>query len=198
VSVAAFAKRLADEGRRPWALINNAGVSLRGFDAAVAARTLEVNHFGAARMTDALLPGLAAGARVVMVSSGMGELGSFAPALRARFLDPGLDREGVDQLAQAFLDDVRRGEHQQRGWPSNAYRVSKALMNALVRVLAPTLSRRGVLVNAVCPGWVRTELGGAAAPRSVAQGAASVVTTVMLPDDGPTGGFFRDGRAISW
>jgi NAD(P)-dependent dehydrogenase (short-subunit alcohol dehydrogenase family) len=55
-----------------------------------------------------------------------------------------------------------------------------------------------VLVNAVCPGWVRTDMGGSAAPRSVAEGAASVLWAALLPDDGPTGGFFRDGRPVPW
>lgn len=197
-SIDVFAKRLGDEGRSPWAVVNNAGVSLRGFNADIAARTLEVNFYGAARLTDALIPILGRGARVVMVSSGMGELSAFAPPLRDRFLDPALDRDGVERLAQAFLEHVRRGEHEQRGWPSSAYRVSKALMNALVRLLAGPLREHGILVNAVCPGWVRTDLGGGAAPRSVEEGAASVVWTVMLPDDGPTGGFFRDGHPIRW
>ena len=65
-------------------------------------------------------------------------------------------------------------------------------------LLADGLRRDGVLVNAVCPGWVRTDMGGSAAPRSVAEGAASVLWAALLPDDGPTGGFFRDGRPVPW
>lgn len=78
------------------------------------------------------------------------------------------------------------------------YRASKAALNALTRVLAHALKDRGILVNAVCPGWVRTDLGGANASRTVEEGAAGIVWAATLPPDGPSGGFFRDGRAIPW
>jgi NAD(P)-dependent dehydrogenase (short-subunit alcohol dehydrogenase family) len=78
-----------------------------------------------------------------------------------------------------------------------AYQVSKAALNALTRTLAAELSASGILVNAVCPGWVATDMGGHGG-RPVADGAAGVVWAVTLPDNGPTGGFFRDGRPIAW
>jgi NAD(P)-dependent dehydrogenase (short-subunit alcohol dehydrogenase family) len=78
-----------------------------------------------------------------------------------------------------------------------AYRASKAGLNALTRMLAAELRSDGVLVNSVCPGWVATDMGGPGG-RPVAEGAASVVWAVDLPDDGPTGGFFRDGQALPW
>ena len=71
-------------------------------------------------------------------------------------------------------------------------------MNALVRVLAPVLAAREIAINAVCPGWVRTDMGGRAAPRSVQEGAAGIVWAATLPEGGPTGGFFRDGKPIPW
>jgi len=197
-SVAAFAARLEADGARIDVLVNNAGVSLHGFDADRVAATLNVNYVGAVRVTEALLPRIPRGGRVVMVSSGMGELSGFAPPLRARFLDPALDRPALDALVASFVDDVRRQQHERHGWPSSAYRVSKAALNAYVRLLAPSLAPRGILVNAVCPGWVRTDMGGGGAPRPVEEGAAGVVWAATLPPDGPTGGFFRDGRAISW
>ena len=79
-----------------------------------------------------------------------------------------------------------------------AYNVSKAALNAITRVLADDLDGSGILVNSVCPGWVRTDMGGSSAPRSVKEGAASVVWAALLPDDGPTGGFFRDGEPVPW
>ena len=78
-----------------------------------------------------------------------------------------------------------------------AYSVSKAALNALTRMLAAELRGDGILVNAVCPGWVATDMGGAGG-RPVEEGAASIVWAATLPDDGPTGGFFRDGRPIDW
>jgi NAD(P)-dependent dehydrogenase (short-subunit alcohol dehydrogenase family) len=194
-SVGAFGQGLSGPVH---ALVNNAGASFDGFDADVAARTLATNVAGAAAVTDAVAPRLAAGARVVMVSSGMGALDGFGPRLRERFLDPGLDRPALGALLQEFVEAVRRGDHRSQGWPSNAYSVSKAGLNALVRVLAPGLGERGVLVNAVCPGWVRSDMGGPGAPRSLEQGAAGIVWAATLPPDGPSGGIFRDGRPISW
>jgi NAD(P)-dependent dehydrogenase (short-subunit alcohol dehydrogenase family) len=78
-----------------------------------------------------------------------------------------------------------------------AYNVSKAALNALTRMLAGDLRRDRILVNAVCPGWVATDMGGPGG-RPVAEGAASVLWAVDLPDDGPTGGFYRDGRPVPW
>jgi NAD(P)-dependent dehydrogenase (short-subunit alcohol dehydrogenase family) len=77
-----------------------------------------------------------------------------------------------------------------------AYSVSKAALNALTRMLAQELRRDCILVNAVCPGWTDTDMGQGGRP--VEQGAASVIWAAELGDDGPTGGFFRDGRPLDW
>ncbi|RWE72492.1 MAG: SDR family NAD(P)-dependent oxidoreductase [Mesorhizobium sp.] len=78
-----------------------------------------------------------------------------------------------------------------------AYSTSKATLNALTRIVAAELRGSGVLVNAICPGWVATDMGGPGG-RPVAQGAAGIVWAATLPDDGPTGGFFRDGKRLPW
>lgn len=83
------------------------------------------------------------------------------------------------------------------GGGTPAYRVTKAALHALTRMLAAELHPQGIVVNAVCPGWVATDMGGPGG-RPVADGAASVVWAVDLPDHGPTGGFFRDGQPLPW
>jgi NAD(P)-dependent dehydrogenase (short-subunit alcohol dehydrogenase family) len=117
---------------------------------------------------------------------------------------------GAWQTSLAFLPLLRRSGHgrivnvsseagslaiMDGGTP--AYNVSKAALNALTRMLAGELRRDRVLVNAVCPGWVATDMGGPGG-RPVAEGAASVLWAVELPDDGPTGGFYRDGHPLPW
>ena len=178
------------------ALVNNAGASFDGFDAEVVRRTLEVNLNGPVRLTEALLPRLAVGANIVMVSSGMGELSRFSAEIRNRFLDPNLDRQGLERLMAEFIR--RADEASLNGWPRNAYSVSKAALNAYTRILARELAGTGKRVNAVCPGWVRTRLGGQGAPRSIEQGAKGIVWAATLGHGGPNGGFFRDARALDW
>jgi NAD(P)-dependent dehydrogenase (short-subunit alcohol dehydrogenase family) len=77
-----------------------------------------------------------------------------------------------------------------------AYRLSKAALNALTRTLAA--DEREIKVNSMCPGWVRTDMGGSSATRSVEEGADTAVWLSTLPDDGPTGGFFRNREPIPW
>jgi NAD(P)-dependent dehydrogenase (short-subunit alcohol dehydrogenase family) len=117
---------------------------------------------------------------------------------------------GAWRMAQAFTPEMRArrwgrvvnvssgaGSLASMGAGTPAYATSKAALNALTRVLAGELAGSGVLVNAVCPGWVMTDMGGAGG-RPVEEGAKSVLWAVDLPDDGPTGGFFRDGRPLPW
>ena len=113
-------------------------------------------------------------------------------------------------MVRAFLPLLRRSRHARvvnvsseagsltaMGGGTPAYSLSKAALNALTRMLAAALRSEKILVNAVCPGWVATDMGGKGG-RPVAAGAASVVWAATLPDDGPTGGFFRDGRPLAW
>ncbi len=83
------------------------------------------------------------------------------------------------------------------GGGTPAYSVSKAALNALTRILAAELASSGILVNAICPGWVATDMGGAGG-RPVSEGAAGIVWAATLPQHGPTGGFYRDGKPLSW
>jgi len=117
---------------------------------------------------------------------------------------------GAWRMCQTFLPLLRKshagrivnvssesGSLTNMGGGTPAYSVSKAALNALTRVLAAELSETGILVNAICPGWVATEMGGAGG-RPVSEGAASIVWAAMLLANGPTGGYFRDGKRLPW
>ena len=79
-----------------------------------------------------------------------------------------------------------------------AYSMSKSALNAFTRQLAAATRGKGILVNSACPGWVRTDMGGPTATRSVEEGADTIVWLATLPAVGPTGGFFSDRREIDW
>ncbi|HEX8986923.1 MAG TPA: SDR family NAD(P)-dependent oxidoreductase [Rhodocyclaceae bacterium] len=176
-SIEALVERLRARNRRLDALVNNAGV-YKG-----PARLIwDVNVLGPLLLTRALEPLLASDARVVMVTSGLGRLPAQPAALVRRLSDPRLS-----------LDDIERLAREAPG----SYGESKAALTAMARLFAKELRGRGILVNAISPGWVRTDMGGPGAPRSVEQGAASVLWGVRLPPGGPTGGEFEDGKAMS-
>ncbi|HYJ19041.1 MAG TPA: SDR family oxidoreductase [Burkholderiales bacterium] len=90
------------------------------------------------------------------------------------------------------------GQLDEMGDGVSAYRVSKTALNALTRMLATAGADDNILVNSMCPGWVRTDMGGPTAERSIEKGAETAVWLAMLPHDGPTGGFFRDKKPIPW
>jgi NAD(P)-dependent dehydrogenase (short-subunit alcohol dehydrogenase family) len=117
---------------------------------------------------------------------------------------------GAWRMCLALIPLLRRSDHPRivnvssgggaltgMGGGTPAYRVSKAALNALTRILSVELRADGVLVNSVCPGWVATDMGGPGG-RPVHEGAASIIWGALLDDDGPTGGFFRDGRQLDW
>jgi len=158
-------------------LVNNAGVlldegtPLSELDIKVLRQTFETNFFGAFAVAKALLPLIrrSEAGRIVNVSS---ELGSLA------------DLGDPDSASAGFV--------------SFAYPASKVALNALTVLLARELRGSGVKVNSADPGWVRTDMGTAAAPLTPEEGADTPVWLATLPEDGPTGGFFRSRQPMAW
>ena len=175
-SIATLAERLRARNQRLDALVNNAGV-YQG----PARRIWDINVLGPLLLTRALEPLLARNARVVMVTSGLGKLSAQSASLVKRLSNPKLSLAELERLAEEA---------------PGGYGASKAALSAMARLFAKELAPRGILVNAISPGWVRTDMGGANAPRSVEQGAASVLWGVRLSPGGPTGGVFEDGKSV--
>jgi NAD(P)-dependent dehydrogenase (short-subunit alcohol dehydrogenase family) len=90
------------------------------------------------------------------------------------------------------------GSLEKMGGLTVAYRSSKAALNAITRVLAAELKHDDILVNAMCPGWVKTALGGDDAPRLPEEAADTAIWLATLPAGGPTGGFFQDRKPLPW
>jgi NAD(P)-dependent dehydrogenase (short-subunit alcohol dehydrogenase family) len=117
---------------------------------------------------------------------------------------------GAWQTTQALLPLLRLSSHARivnvssgagsltdMGGGTPAYRITKASLNALTRMWAAELTKPPILVNSICPGWVATDMGGPGG-RPVSEGAQGIVWAATLPDNGPTGGFFRDQHPIPW
>ena len=117
---------------------------------------------------------------------------------------------GAWQTTQALLPLLRLSSHARivnvssgagsltdMGGGIPAYRITKASLNALTRMWAAELTKPPILVNSICPGWVATDMGGPGG-RPVSEGAQGIVWAATLPDNGPTGGFFRDQHPIPW
>jgi len=169
-SVQALGAYIADTHGRCDILVNNAGISLRGSGRSVLNTALE--DF-----------------QVTL------ETNFYGPLRMCQALVPLMQKHRYGRVVN-LSSGMGQLEDMEDGWA--AYRVSKSALNALTRMVSSATADDGVLVNSVCPGWVRTDMGGPSASRGVRKGAETAVWLATLPDDGPTGGFFRDREAIPW
>ncbi|KZO96925.1 NAD(P)-binding protein [Calocera viscosa TUFC12733] len=171
-------------------LINNAGIASKGsgFDSQIVKQTLDCNYFGTQRVTNALLPLIKPeGGRIACVSSSMGVLANLpSRALQAKFGDPHLTHQQLDQLMNKFVQDVAAGTFKSEGWPENSYMVSKVGMTALTKIYAR--EHPGMLINACCPGYVKTDM----APRGhlTPDEGAFTPTLLAIGSIGKTTGLF--------
>jgi carbonyl reductase 1 len=193
-------------------LVNNAAIALKGntFTENDARTTINTNYFGTRHVADRFMPLLRDHGRVVNVTARMASLSKLTmPELKAAFSKPDLTLEELDGLMEKYVTDVAHGRSKEEGWPASPgyptspYWVSKIGTNALTRVLARleanNPNRTGVLVNACCPGFCRTDLAGPKAPRSPEQGADVAVYLALLPRDATSNGLlFGERKELSY
>ncbi len=119
----------------------------------------------------------------------------YGPAMLCRALVPLMKEKGYGRIVNVSSG---LGQLSASGRGTPAYRISKTALNSFTLTLAAELADTNILVNSICPGWVKSDMGGPDAPRTVEQGADTAVWLAMLEDDGPRSGFFRDKQPIAW
>ncbi|XP_054654202.1 carbonyl reductase [NADPH] 1 [Dunckerocampus dactyliophorus] len=191
-------------------LVNNAGIAFKVADttpfATQADVTLKTNFFATQDMLTHFLPLVKAGGRVVNVSSfvSVRSLSQCSPQLQERFRSEDITEEELTGLMRRFVDRAKKGEHKQDGWPETAYGVSKIGVTTLSMIQARRVSKERpndqILVNACCPGWVRTDMAGPKATKSPEEGAVTPVYLALLPagETEPHGKFVSDKAVHAW
>jgi len=176
-SITSVIGRASDNFGRLDVLVNNAGIMIDGeanileLSIGLLQNTLQTNAFGPLLLSQ--------GCAAIMSKHQYGRIVNISSTLGA-------------------LTDIVNPESNHAELQSPAYRLSKTVLNGITALLSKELRGQNILVNSVCPGWVRTDLGGPQAPISPEQAAKTPVWLATLPDDGPTGGFFREHQPIPW
>ncbi|XP_008834137.1 carbonyl reductase [NADPH] 1 [Nannospalax galili] len=191
-------------------LVNRGGRALKDADPTPfhiqAEVTMKTNFFGTRDVSTELLPLIKPQGRVVNVSSmlSISALKKCSPELQEKFRSDTITEEELVGLMNKFVEDTKKGVHAKEGWPNSAYGVTKIGVTVLSRIHARKLNeqRKGdkILLNACCPGWVRTDMAGPSATKSPEEGAETPVYLALLPPDaeGPHGQFVEEKQAKPW
>ncbi|XP_019585851.1 carbonyl reductase [NADPH] 3 [Rhinolophus sinicus] len=191
-------------------LVNNAGIAFKTDDPTPfdiqAEVTLKTNFFATRNVCTELLPIIKPHGRVVNISSRVGTnaLENCSENLQEKFRCETLTEEDLVDLMKKFVEDTKNEVHEREGWPNSAYGVSKLGVTVLSRILARRLDEKRkadrILLNACCPGWVKTDMAGASGCRTLEEGADTPVYLALLPPDAtePHGQLVHDKVVIHW
>ena len=194
-SVVAVRDHLVKEYGGLDVLVNNAAIAYRNESVTpaieMARDTIGINYFATSAVCDILFPILRPGARVVNMSSSAGMLQRIPSAeLRTRLSSHSLTRGDIEKLAEEYFEDLENGVGAEKGWHSqkfNTYTVSKVFLSALTWIQDREFradARKDIVINAVHPGYVDTDMTAHKGVLTVEEGAAAAVTCCLIPPDG--------------
>lgn len=174
---------------------------MQGFDASVVKETLQTNYYGTLEATQDFLPLIRNNGRPVNVSSMAGKLNKYSPEITEAFYKAAkTDVPAVTSLMEKFKAAVEDGKEREAGFPSAAYAVSKAGVTAMTKVIAMEEAKknRGILINACCPGYVKTDMTKGGGHKSIDQGAETPVMLALQDIGGKTGKFWQNEKVFDW